>query len=394
MGRAWAAAVGVCLLLQAGCNSPEAAFHFNAVYAHKQSGVTKSQAKNVKEILIAQFGTPDEPAIPALPDMDVSSVISLDRLKMSAGPVERTDDTAPRRGLYREHCAHCHGVTGDGRGPTARFLNPYPRDYRRGTSKFKSTPVGGRPTHADLKRILVDGIPGTAMPSFKLLAADELESLIQYVKYLAIRGEVERSYILEIDAELEEEDLLLNVPGEDAEQVADQVEVIQDITSMVLSRWANAAGQATEVPSHPVDDDKLASITRGRELFFGTTANCVKCHGDTALGDGQTTDYDEWTKEIDPTKPHLAAEYVALGAFTPRNIRPRNLRQGVYRGGRRPVDIYWRIKNGIEGTPMPAAPATLRSDDIWHLVDYVRSLPYEALSEGRTKGREFQRERN
>ena len=29
--------------------------------------------------------------------------------------------------LYREHCAHCHGISGDGVGPTAVFLNPYPR---------------------------------------------------------------------------------------------------------------------------------------------------------------------------------------------------------------------------------------------------------------------------
>jgi mono/diheme cytochrome c family protein len=70
------------------------------------------------------------------------------------------------RGLYREHCAHCHGITGDGAGPTAGFLNPYPRDYRKGWFKFKSTPLDVRPTHDDLKKIVLDGIPGTAMPSF------------------------------------------------------------------------------------------------------------------------------------------------------------------------------------------------------------------------------------
>ena len=94
-------------------------------------------------------------------------------------------------GLYREHCAHCHGITGDGVGPTATFLNPYPRDYRKGQFKFKSTPVGQKPTHADLKKIVFDGVPGTAMPSFKLLPDLEVEALVDYVKYLAIRGEVE-----------------------------------------------------------------------------------------------------------------------------------------------------------------------------------------------------------
>src|SRR5262249_43560814 len=33
---------------------------------------------------------------------------------------------------YRRHCLHCHGVSGDGRGPTARWINPHPRDYRQG----------------------------------------------------------------------------------------------------------------------------------------------------------------------------------------------------------------------------------------------------------------------
>ncbi len=38
------------------------------------------------------------------------------------------------------------------------------------------------------------------------------------------------------------------------------------------------------------------SITKGRELFYGSKANCVKCHGPTALGDGQQDDYDDWSK--------------------------------------------------------------------------------------------------
>ena len=34
--------------------------------------------------------------------------------------------------LYRQQCLHCHGVSGGGDGPTAEFLNPLPRDYRKG----------------------------------------------------------------------------------------------------------------------------------------------------------------------------------------------------------------------------------------------------------------------
>ncbi len=77
----------------------------------------------------------------------------------------------------------------------------------------------------------------------------------------------------------------------------------------------------------------------------------------------------------------------------PRNIRPRNLRQGVYRGGQRPLDLYWRIRNGIEGTPMPGNDK-LKPEDIWHLVNYVQSLPYEPISDAHQAEPENMRERN
>jgi mono/diheme cytochrome c family protein len=55
----------------------------------------------------------------------------------------------------------------------------------------------------------------------------------------------------------------------------------------------------------------------------------------------------------------------------------------------RPIDIYWRIKNGIEGTPMPASTMKppgdpnakgLTPEDIWDIVNYVQSLPNESIS--------------
>ena len=54
-----------------------------------------------------------------------------------------------------------------------------------------------KPTDDDLRRVLLNGVAGTAMPSFKLLNEGEIEALIDYVKYLAIRGEVERRLIEE-----------------------------------------------------------------------------------------------------------------------------------------------------------------------------------------------------
>ena len=105
------------------------------------------------------------------------------RLKMSAGPAW-TDDKGATYGLYRKHCVHCHGITGDGRGPTALFLNPYPRDYRPGVYKFKSTYNPAKPTDDDLHTRVGQWYSrhGDAI----LLAAalgSEVESLVEYVKY-------------------------------------------------------------------------------------------------------------------------------------------------------------------------------------------------------------------
>jgi len=166
----------------------------------------------------------------------------------------------------------------------------------------------------------------------------------------------------------------------------------------IIQRWLEPASpEAITIPQRPkLSGAELAESRRiGRELFYGTVANCVKCHGDSALGDGELTQYDDWAKEFinDGKDLELVHEYTSLGLPEPKIIRPRNLRLGVYRGGMRPIDLYWRIKHGIEGTPMPAAtmkpggdPAQkgLMPEDIWHIVNYVESLPYESISSPHT----------
>lgn len=397
----------------AGCGAPEARFHVNRVYVRKQERIQgesfdKQNVSDVADVLAAMFGTPDQPHLPILPESGLEKVVDGNLLALSAGRVLSTK-SGNAQGLFREHCVHCHGITGDGLGPTAAFLNPYPRDYRMGVFKFKSTPKGAKPSHEDLKKILVEGVAGTAMPSFKVLPSDELESLIHYVKYLAIRGEVERKLVEEL-GELEEKDRLIEVSfkKDNKAKFDEQIGKIKDIASGVIQKWVEAESLVTDIPARPEGWDSAeamaASIKRGRELFYGTIANCVKCHGDSALGDGQITDFDDWAKDMELPKTDALAEYRKLGALEPRTIRPRNLRLGVYRGGRRPIDIYWRVHNGIDGTPMPAAlmkpagapPETkgLAQDDIWALIDYVRSLPYESISKPEANVPTYARERN
>jgi mono/diheme cytochrome c family protein len=114
---------------------------------------------------------------------------------------------------------------------------------------------------------------------------------------------------------------------------------------------------------------------------------CLKCHGPTGLGDGPQLNFDDWNvKKNDAlTKDgRTEAEVAAMWTLPVQRIKPRNLRLGVFRGGRRPVDVYRRIAIGINGTPMPAHAATgpqdaknLQPAEIWALVDYLLyELPY------------------
>ena len=94
--------------------------------------------------------------------------------------------------LYRKHCLHCHGVTGDGAGPTADYLYPRPRDYRKGLYKFTSTTAGAKPTRDDLWRTINYGLHGTSMPGFEaLMSQSEIQQIIDYLIFLSIRGETE-----------------------------------------------------------------------------------------------------------------------------------------------------------------------------------------------------------
>jgi mono/diheme cytochrome c family protein len=381
------------LLAVSGCAARHDSFELNRVYLKKQEDTSQfdlspDQEQNIAEIIEFLFGTPNQPRLPELGIADVERIMDPERLQVAAGPVS-SDRAGRPSGLYREHCAHCHGLNGDGAGPTAVFLAPYPRDFRRGIFKYKSTEGAlTPPTGEDLSWSIRNGNPGTAMPSFHLLSDDEVEALIHYVRYLSVRGEVERALIFEsIDLLEDEYDLLvdMSLAERNPERFEEQMEFIRGIVADIVLRWVQAPAKVTPVRPKPESWDRAASIQRGRELFLGDIANCAKCHGEDSLGRGQTEDYDDWAKEIiDPQNPDVIDEYLRFGALQPRHILPRNLQRGIFRGGGKPEDLYLRITNGIAGTPMPAAPLKpddadpgdrrLSSADIWHLVDYVLSL--------------------
>ena len=236
--------------------------------------------------LKAVFGTP------AAPKVDVNAM-----LKDSQGQTDPTqlesaqeaisklklDDKTLATGSknYRIHCVHCHGVPGDGRGHTAKWINPHPRDFRSGKFKFQSINrlIGGverPPSRADLLRTLRHGIEGTAMPTFNLLKDDELESLVSYVIHLSIRGKVELD-IITFSFKLE--GTTLKGPVDDEGNKVAPLEAVKSYARGILYNadnsevkkrrdWLLSQDDTLKIPVAPYKQEDLwKSIERGQMLF-------------------------------------------------------------------------------------------------------------------------------
>jgi mono/diheme cytochrome c family protein len=304
---AWAGAA-------AGCSRQPVVTDFTA---SEQAAKLRPELRNrIDVVLTERCGTPRSPKL-------------LGRLDLSRAHLRQG------AAVYSRYCVQCHGVTGDGKGEAAAYLNPKPRDYRRGIFKFTSTTYGSKPLREDLLRTIRRGIRGTSMPSFSLLDPKDLEAVVDYVLVLTHRGELE--------AEL---------AGE--AEVSDEVDPakVEEMVKIILGKWEQARSHVV-YPTRPMPEFTEAIVDQGRNAF--KAVGCVQCHGDDGRGMMATNvGTDAWGN---PTK---AAD----------------LTSGMLRGGTEPLDIFRHIDAGINGTPMPAFHDALSKepDKVWHLVGFVLSV--------------------
>jgi mono/diheme cytochrome c family protein len=302
------------------------------------------------------FGTPRQPRVVAAAGEDSDLDAQLVGLKIRDAGDKPFKTLAAGSRVYRYHCVHCHGLDGDGRGPTGPWVVPHPRDYRLGEFKFISSLNAGegtRPRRDDLLRTLHTGVEGTSMPSFAVMEerGDDLEAVVSYIIHLSIRGLVEKRMLVEIASGTEED-------YKDEKSMDDKV---QEFLKDVVQQWTDSNSKILEPAKgsyveNPSDQARADSITRGYTLFSDPkgAASCIGCHTD--YGRQVPFRYDDW------------------GTL----VRPMNLTKGVYRGGRRPIDLYWRIKGGIGPSGMPKTGLE-KDKDIWDVVNFVQALPYPQM---------------
>lgn len=310
----------------------------------KGTKVPPEIATTIEGALVNGFGTPNHPA--------ATQVAFLDTATLARG-----------RQHFVKNCAHCHGMYGEADGPTAPFLFPRPRDFsRKGYVKFYSTTRGFPSLKNDLERTIREGIQASAMPAFghpygpvsmhrdkdgKDAPNSGVVEVAQYVTLLMMRARLE--------------ELLVNEWNANGELPPD---VIQEKTKDVIDTWREAQDPTKRLqPEKPKPPVTKETIARGKQLFLSPNTQCAACHGDDGKGEGPSMQdpknrKDDWGNEV----------------------KARDLTAGIYRGGRRPIDLYRRFRLGIKGVVMPGfnTGGEFKSDDdFWALVDYVKSLPLE-----------------
>ncbi len=163
---------------------------------------------------------------------------------------------------YDKWCTSCHGEKGDGKGPAADFVWPKPRDFTKGTYKFKSTGSGEPPVDSDIARTIREGNPGTSMPAWTRFTDDEVKALVAYLKQLS-----------------------------------------PDTFSI--------KGTPVKIGNPPGGKEKMIAL--GKDMY--QSAKCWECHGKAGRGDGekgwQDKFKDDWGNRIYPADQTSPWEYRA-----------------------------------------------------------------------------------
>ncbi len=240
----------------------------------------------------------------------------------SPSSVDRAAVPARAEPLFARHCAACHGARGAADSALAALLHPPPRSFALASFNLVST-TNGVPTDDDLMRAIERGMPGSTMPSFSWMPADDLRLLARHVRTLAITGHVAMR----------------------ASSAASAGRAFDAVRAQAAAERQLRPGDVIPVPEPATVDATV--LARGRELFV---ERCAACHGPDGRGFGEVPSWSERSEVV----------------------WPRDLTKGVLKGGASHRDLYWRIAGGMPAAGMP--PTRLAERDLAAVVEFVRTL--------------------
>ncbi len=99
---------------------------------------------------------------------------------LSANPLPVTQNNLLRgKEVFLQRCVGCHGLSGDGKGPGARFMSPAPADF----TSADDACCGGDTGSGDFYYRILRGWTGTAMENFgERMSVDDIWRVVMFVK--------------------------------------------------------------------------------------------------------------------------------------------------------------------------------------------------------------------
>jgi cytochrome c oxidase cbb3-type subunit 2 len=239
-------------------------------------------------------------------NVDLSDRVS--RLEDRLAEQGREDTIRRGQVIYSRVCAACHGRDGAGDGPGARELDPWPRDFKTGKYRVRSTLSGEPPRRADIEGVVRSGMPGTVMPAFGSVLSDD--------------------------------------------EIADVVTFILSVGPPVLT---DREPEALRIPEFSAPD--ATSLSDGRAMFL--ILGCWKCHGLNGAGHGPSAKdlkSDEGQRarprdlRYDPFKGGRSPETIARAALSGLIGTPMPSHAEIMVPPREAIDLY------AESIPAKARP--------------------------------------
>jgi len=195
--------------------------------------------------------------------------------------------------------------------------------------------------------------PNSIMPQFsylegydkannKLIPGTDLANLISYVQSLGQKNSDERTKVQRSEKQglVDSLDGGQGTPGLDA-NVPYKDKHLQYLRTLVPDTWKNT--RSAMPPSN-------RSLAHGKQIYV---VNCIGCHGENGDGNG------------------AAAQYLNPRPF---NFKDVNAQQTHSEG-----QYYHFLLFGLPGSAMPAWGDYLTVNDIWDVINFVRTIPNGGL---------------